>query len=80
VAGLATSIKTRAGISLNFTSDILLLTNKKMEEERWRKWVPVAAFMVSCISFLFALTVLYPWHIELSKEFSTLSKKISQCK
>jgi hypothetical protein len=32
------------------------------------------------LSFLFALTVLYPWHLELSKEFTELSKKIAQCK
>jgi hypothetical protein len=43
---------------------------------RWLKWVPVAAFVVSCCSFAFAIFVLYPWHIELSREFSTLAKKI----
>jgi hypothetical protein len=43
---------------------------------RWLKWVPVAAFIVSCCSFAFAIFVLYPWHLELSREFSTLAKKI----
>ena len=43
---------------------------------RWLKWVPVAAFIVSCLSFAFALLVLYPWHLELSREFSALAKKI----
>ena len=51
-----------------------------MEDPKWRKWIPVAALVVSCMSFLFALTVLYPWHIELSKEFLSLSKKIGDCK
>lgn len=50
------------------------------DESRIRKWIPVAAFIVSCMSFLFALTVLYPWHIELSKQFSELSKKVAECK
>ena len=47
---------------------------------QWLKWLPLGAFIVACLSFLFALTVLYPWHIELSKEFTELSKKITQCK
>ena len=36
------------------------------------KWIPVAALTVSTASFLFALGVLYPWHIELSREFMQL--------
>ena len=51
-----------------------------MEERTPRRWIPVAAFVVSCLSFLFALTVLYPWHIELSKQFAALSKKVAECK
>jgi hypothetical protein len=43
---------------------------------RWLKWIPVAAFIVSCLSFAFAIFVLYPWHLELSKEFTALAKKI----
>lgn len=50
------------------------------EKPKWFKWIPVAAFVVSCLSFLFAVTVLYPWHIELSKEFLALSKKVGTCK
>jgi hypothetical protein len=45
----------------------------------WLKWMPLMALIVSLSSFLFAVTVLYPWHIELSKEFTALSKKIAQC-
>lgn len=51
-----------------------------MEERNARRWIPVAAFIISCLSFLFALTVLYPWHIELSKQFASLSKKVAECK
>ena len=35
-------------------------------------WVPVASLIVSTSSFAFALSVLYPWHIELSKQFLEL--------
>ena len=48
-----------------------------MENDQRKKWIPVLALTVSIISFLFALTVLYPWHITHSKEFSILSRKIS---
>jgi hypothetical protein len=44
---------------------------------KWLKWMPIAALIVSICSFIFALTVLYPWHLELSKEFTDLSKKIT---
>jgi hypothetical protein len=36
------------------------------------KWVPVASLIVSTISFTFAVAVLYPWHIELSRQFAEL--------
>lgn len=55
-----------------------------MEDDRkppqqWLKWMPLLALLVSLGTFIFALTVLYPWHLELSKEFTALSKKITQC-
>lgn len=56
-----------------------LIEKRPADMPKWLKWMPVAALIVSCLSFIFALTVLYPWHIELSKEFTTLSKKITQC-
>jgi hypothetical protein len=49
----------------------------RAEMPKWLKWMPVAALLVACLTFIFALTVLYPWHIELSKEFTALSKKIT---
>ena len=36
------------------------------------RWVPVAGLVLSFYSAIFATFVLYPWHIELSKEFSSL--------
>jgi len=46
---------------------------------KWLKWMPLLALFVSCGSFAFAIFVLYPWHIELSKEFTALTKKITSC-
>jgi hypothetical protein len=56
-----------------------LISKPHTEMPKWLKWMPVAALIVSICSFIFALTVLYPWHLELSKEFTALSKKITQC-
>lgn len=57
-----------------------LVNRPAADVPKWLKWLPLGAFIVSTLSFLFALTVLYPWHLELSKEFTELSKKIAQCK
>lgn len=51
-----------------------------MEPEQRKKWIPVLALSISVMSFLFALTVLYPWHITHSQQFSVLSRKISAFK
>ena len=56
-----------------------LIEKRPTDMPKWLKWMPVAALIVSICSFIFALTVLYPWHLELSKEFTELSKKITQC-
>lgn len=52
------------------------LLPKDAPPPRWLKWIPLAAFIVSCCSFAFALFILYPWHLELSREFTALAKKI----
>jgi len=44
---------------------------------RWLKWIPVASLVVSSTSLLFALGILYPWHLELSKEFSDLARDVN---
>jgi hypothetical protein len=56
-----------------------LVEKRQSDAPKWLKWMPVAALIVAICSFIFALTVLYPWHLELSKEFTALSKKITQC-
>jgi len=32
------------------------------------KWVPVVGFAISFYSAIFATFILYPWHIEISRE------------
>ena len=34
------------------------------------KWVPVVGLFISFYSAIFATFILYPWHIELSREFT----------
>jgi hypothetical protein len=65
---------------MDIESQQLIDKPQQGESPKWLKWLPLGAFIMACLSFLFALTVLYPWHIELSKEFTELSKKITQCK
>lgn len=51
-----------------------------LEESKWRKHVPVVALTVSLIALLFAVMVLYPWHIQLSSDIAAVSRKISSLK
>lgn len=43
-----------------------------MRDDEWRKHVPVAALTVSLCALAFAVFVLYPWHIHLSRQISRL--------
>jgi hypothetical protein len=38
------------------------------------KWVPVAGLFISFYSAIFATFILYPWHVELSREFTSMSQ------
>lgn len=42
------------------------------------KWIPRVALMIAIIAFIFQVTVLYPWHIELSKEIASLAKTVKK--
>ena len=44
------------------------------------KWVPVASLIVSSCSFMFAVAVLYPWHLALSDQFSAMKDTCLQSK
>jgi hypothetical protein len=44
----------------------------KLNKEEWRKHVPVVALTVALFALLFAVFVLYPWHIQLSRQISRI--------
>jgi hypothetical protein len=41
----------------------------------WLKWMPVVSVCLATYSALFATFILYPWHVELSKEFAEKCSK-----
>jgi hypothetical protein len=45
-----------------------------MKYDDFIRFVPVASLIVSTGSFVFALTVLYPWHRELSEQMLHLQE------
>ena len=51
-----------------------------LEESQWRKNLPVVAVTLAIIALLFAVMVLYPWHIQLSSDIAAVSRKISSLK
>ncbi len=40
------------------------------------KWIPRISLIISICAFLFQVTVLYPWHLELSSQFADLTKLV----
>ena len=40
------------------------------------KWIPRISLIVGLCAFLFQVTVLYPWHLELSEQFASLAKLV----
>lgn len=42
------------------------------DEPQWRKHLPVVAFTVAIIALTFQIFVLYPWHIQLSRQISRI--------
>jgi hypothetical protein len=48
-------------------------------ERDWFKWIPVAALFISVYNSIFATFILYPWHMELSREFGELRGKLEGC-
>jgi hypothetical protein len=43
-----------------------------MERQEFLKWVPVIGLAISFYSAIFATFVLYPWHIEISRELQEI--------
>lgn len=46
--------------------------------DRYMKWVPLVALFIGLCALTFQITVLYPWHIELSEEFHQLAKSLGK--
>lgn len=44
-------------------------------EDQFLKWIPFIGVALSFYSALFATFILYPWHLELSREFAELQAK-----
>jgi len=40
------------------------------------KWLPRVSIIIGLCAFLFQVTVLYPWHLELSQQFADLAKLV----
>ena len=50
--------------------------NRSAREAFLAKWVPRISLIVGLCAFIFQVTVLYPWHLELSEQFAALSKLV----
>jgi len=42
----------------------------KLDKEEWRKNLPIVAITLAVIALTFQVFVLYPWHIQLSRQIS----------
>ena len=51
---------------------------KPSRDKTLMKWIPRIALMIAIIAFIFQVTVLYPWHIELSKEIASLARSVKK--
>jgi hypothetical protein len=49
-----------------------LVEHPNHKRHEFLRWIPVIGLAVSFYSALFATFILYPWHIELSKEFADM--------
>ena len=50
--------------------------NRSAREAFISKWVPRISLIVGLCAFIFQVTVLYPWHLELSEQFAALAKSV----
>jgi len=46
------------------------------ETPTWMKYLPMIALVISICALTFQVTVLYPWHEELSRQFSRLASSV----
>ena len=43
----------------------------------WLKWIPLISLIVGLCAITFQITVLYPWHEEISSELHKLAKGLN---
>ncbi len=43
---------------------------------RFMKWAPLISLCIGLCAFMFQIFVLFPWHLELSREFAKLARQI----
>jgi hypothetical protein len=48
------------------------LFQRRNNTREFLRWIPVLGIAISFYSAVFATFILYPWHIELSKEFDNV--------
>jgi hypothetical protein len=53
-----------------------LLAHDKPKKSFESIWLPRVSSLIGISAFLFQTVILYPWHLELSKEFSRLSLQV----
>ena len=52
------------------------MVDRKDREAMLAKWIPRISLIIGICAFLFQVTVLYPWHLELSQELAALTKLV----
>ena len=55
-------------------------TKKTDREAMIAKWLPRISLIVAICAFVFQVTVLYPWHLELSEQLADLTKFVKNLK
>jgi hypothetical protein len=40
------------------------------------RWIPRLSLLIGLCAFIFQVTVLYPWHLELSQDFAKLAVQV----
>jgi hypothetical protein len=49
---------------------------QKSVTELLSRWIPRLSLLIGLCAFIFQVTVLYPWHLELSQEFAKLAAQV----
>ena len=52
------------------------MVDRKDRDAMLAKWIPRISLIIGICAFLFQVTVLYPWHLELSQELAALTKLV----